>query len=788
MLLAGVPSFIRYVFDVEEETKFLIYDYFENTSGIVCRTFDEFISAFDAVTLQKEDKDTQRIKELFWSYSGKNTCDSIVEQTLAFQPDDSLQLPTLYSFDIFDTLIARKVLQPRGVFYAVQDKICRFPEGFPEEFRMEYVAVRMQAEANMRERLYKSVGHYEISFDDIFSRLVEVYHLSNKQIDLLKQWEIDAELENVIPVKDKVAFAEQLIRDGEQVVLISDMYLSKEVIKAMLRKVSSLLAEAPLFLSSDKKVQKTTQLLYLDVYRSFAPYKFKEWHHYGDNKLADGEKAKAIGIIPHLHTPPAFNAFEQGIVNRYKNYDSYLLAGMLARVRVEQKMSEKEYYAFAHIGAYFIPYIAWAVRDAIARGINTLYFISRDGYFLQKIANTYIEIHNLALKTKYIFGSRRVWRVPGMVDKVDEEFFSYFGNFVGVNNYEKLLDGMDISHHVFQKMFPELGLKPGSPITQQELIAIREYLKKSEKYNSYILEKGVLERKVIINYLHQEIDFGEKIAFVEYWGRGYTQTSLSRLLDTAYGKKIDCICYYYRSILGSEDNIIRYNFSTNNTPLLFIEAIFANHPYDTVTGYSEKNGHIDPIMAKARFDTELFWCMEKYLPMFAEKFYSIPFRSKVETVEKEYSDFALYWYRDHQDDPVLVKSLGHLLDSVELWGEKREFAPAFTPAILAAIRQGKAVSAMTRSLKMSLARSTPALRTEYQKLSKVVSAKSAKSQVVSRKVRLIAKLDRNPQAFFADSKHPVLRAAGRICLSPVFEEYLGRALIQTIKFGLKFTN
>lgn len=785
MLAAGVHSFIRYIFDVEEETKFLIYDYFENTSGIVCKNYDEFINAFDVVANQEDDKDTPRVKELFWSYSGKNTCDSIVEQTLAFQPDDSLQLPTLYSFDIFDTLIARKVLQPRGVFYAVQDKICRFPEGFPEEFRMEYVAVRMQAEANVRERLYKSVGHFEISFDDIFARLAEIYPLPPKNIALLKQWEIEAELENVIPVDDKVAFAEQLIQDGEQVVLISDMYLPKEVIQSMLRKVSPMLAEAPLFLSSDRKVQKTTQLLYLEVYRHFTPYRFKEWHHYGDNKLADGDKAKAMGIIPHLHTPPSFNAFEQGIVNRYKNYDSYLLAGMLARTRVEQKMSEKEYYAFAHIGALFVPYVAWAVRDAIARGVKTLYFISRDGYFLQKVADAYIALHKLPLKTKYIFGSRRVWRVPGMVDHIDEEFFSYFGNLVGVSNYEKLLDGLDIPHHIFQKMFPELGLKPGSSITPGELTALREYFKKSEKYNEYLLEKSAHEREIVSRYFHQEIDFGEKIGFVEYWGRGYTQTSLSRLLDEANGSKMDCICYYYRSILGSEDNIIRLNFSTNNTSLIFVEAIFANHPYNTVTAYVEENGKLGPKMTRSRFDAELFWAMEKYIPILVEKFYSLTFMSNTATMEKVYSDFALYWYRDHQDDPVLVKSLGHLLDSVELWGEKREFAPAFTQAMLDAMRQGKTAGSMTRSVPISLARSTPAIRTEYQKLSKVSPAKPSSPKTVSKQAQLIAKLERNPRAFFADSKSVVLRNAGRVCLSPMLHASFGKALIGVVKFGLK---
>ena len=401
------------------------------------------------------------------------------------------------------------------------------------------------------------------------------------------------------------------------------------------------------------------------------------------------------------------------------------------------------------------------------------------------MADAYINPHKLPLKTKYIFGSRRVWRVPGMVDHVDEEFFSNFGNFVGVSNYEKLLDGLNMPHHIFQKMFPELDLKPGSPLASGELAALREYFKKSEKYNAYLLEKSSEEREVISRYFHQEIDFNEKIAFVEYWGRGYTQTSLSRLLDEANGNKMECICYYYRSILGSEDNIIRLNFTTNNTSIIFVEAIFANHPYNTVTAYTEEEGSIVPVMTRARFDAELFWAMEKYLPMVIEKFYSLPFMGKIETVEKLYSDVALYWYRDHQDDPVLVKTLGHLLDSVELWGEKREFAPAFTQAMLDAMKQGKSAGSMTRSVPMSLARSTPAIRAEYQKLSKATPAKPSSPKAISKQAQLIAKLERNPRAFFADSKSVALRNAGRVCLSPMLQASLGKALVGVVKFGLR---
>lgn len=47
--------------------------------------------------------------------------DKIIDSTIAFVPE-KVELPTLYSFDIFDTLFSRKVLDPVGIFYYVQEK------------------------------------------------------------------------------------------------------------------------------------------------------------------------------------------------------------------------------------------------------------------------------------------------------------------------------------------------------------------------------------------------------------------------------------------------------------------------------------------------------------------------------------------------------------------------------------------------------------------------------------------------------------------------------------------
>ena len=64
----------------------------------------------------------------------------IVEKTLAFQPHVE-KLPALYSFDVFDTLISRKVLDPKGIFYCVQERMYESGK-FSRSFVMRYPEVR----------------------------------------------------------------------------------------------------------------------------------------------------------------------------------------------------------------------------------------------------------------------------------------------------------------------------------------------------------------------------------------------------------------------------------------------------------------------------------------------------------------------------------------------------------------------------------------------------------------------------------------------------------------------
>ena len=781
LLAAGVKHFIRYIFDYSDESKFLIYDYFENTTGKICYTFNALLEVLNALDFEDDDNKTQSIIKKFWSYSGENDFEKIIQQTKNFTQITNLPLSNLHSFDIFDTLITRKVLKPCGIFYYVMERIVKSNVDFPEIFKFDYPHIRMNAESNAREYVRKNIGLYEISFDSIFERISSVFDLTEHQIELLKEWEIEAELNNILPIEENIQKAESLIHDGESVVLISDMYLDKKIITKMIESVSPKISKVPIFLSSDVKVQKTTQKLYLDVYRSFNSYTFKQWIHYGDNSFADESMALSIGIHPEIHTVPTFNDFEQGFVDFYNCYDIYQVAGMIARFRFYNKLNSKEYYAFAHIGLCFYPYISWAVQHAVKNNIRTLYFISRDGYFLKKIADSYISKYNIDIKTKYIYGSRRAWRLPAMIDDIDEEFFSNFGNFVGVDSYSKLLDSLSISESRFQTLFPDLNFDQSTIFTKKDLDSLRSFFKNSAKFKNYILEKAAEIRPIVIDYLKQEICFSEKFAFVEFWGRGYTQTLFGRLLDIAAGKEIDNIYYYFRSILPHEGRNIRHNFTTNSSGLIFCEAIFANHPLQTVKSYKRADDKIVQVMDKEEFDTELFLAMERYLPVFCELFSKMNFLKEKDTIERFCADFSLYWFNKHQDDPTIVDSLAHLKDSVELWGDVREFAPEFTSDTLIQIANGRPISTLTKSLTMSLARSSEEIRSEYAVLEAEKKNKQAKDSTRHKSLKeekLLLKLQKHPKKFFRDSKNPILKILSRICFTKLTKNILGKPLIQ----------
>lgn len=690
LLAAGVPNYIRYMFDIDDKDNLrdFVFDVKEMTCGTMCESFDALLNELSKVGSAKQEDQEKKahIKDLFWSYD-IDSCEKIFNACMehnALCVEDKV----LHSYDIFDTVIKRKCLSPVGVFAYVSQKLNSSEVEFPAFIKAKYRYVRMGCESNAREYVKKSLHvrsdkRTEITFDMIFDRMKELYALNNEQIDLLKKWELECELETVVANNDIVEEIKALVDKNEKVVFISDMYLPKEFIAKLINKVAPELSNIPLFVSSDIGSQKTTRGLYLDVFKLLDTYDFTEWVHNGDNANADQKQPELLGIKTRLIDKINWEVYEQKYLTANFTYDAYCCAAVMRRLKYEAKNDvelatlDKHYWdiTYNNVAAWLVPYVAWAVEDAYKKNVNTLYFISRDGYLLKLIADEVIRKKNIDIKTKYIYGSRKAWRIPSYIESVDDDFFEAHGHIADITDYNSLLEALRLDNNSFLEMLPELSyVSKLKYIKESDLKQVREILKSSVTYRKHILEIAKKERPIVLDYLKQEIDFNEKFVFVEYWGRGYTQECLGRLLREIK-PDTDNAFYYIRSIYFSDDKNIRYNMSNDTGSLVMTEAIFANTPYKTIVNYERTSNGIVPIIKDNEYcNKELQQALEIGLVKFVDKLYDICFVDE-DACLHALSQFGISHYRSNKRADVYVNVLAKLVDSVAINGEPREFAP-----------------------------------------------------------------------------------------------------------------
>lgn len=718
MLAAGVRRFVRYAFDLAafEENVRPGLSYEELSCGTMATSFEELLAALRDPR-PADDATVDRLLDTFWAYSSPETLDVLVDRALAFRHRD-VPLKTLYSFDVFDTVIHRRGVEPQSVFHYVAQKMAASDLAYPEDLQRRFPAVRSEAEISARNYYRRQEarvlsGELEIGFDDIYDRIADLYQLVPEQVEALKAWEIEGEVLSAIPDPGNVKRIKELVARGETVVLISDMYLPNAVLKRILAAADPVLAELPLYLSNDHGVQKTTKRLYLKVYEDLR-YDFREWIHTGDNLHADIKQASQMGITTRQCVKPELTGYPGDLAAYGNTFDAYLVGAMMREHDEDRSVSAVERFAYSYVAPYFVPYISWVIGDAIERGTRTLYFISRDGHHLKRIADALIEERGLDLRTHYLYGSRQAWRIASQIDELDEDIFRIHGNFSGVKTPEALLAAARLDAPTFAELFPEFEDVLFSDSFDTKLVrSILQAMKASARFHEHLLAVAAEARPLVTQYLRQEIDPDETYAFVEYWGRGYTQDCLTRLMDAAFGPGTGTRMYYARSIYPTMGESVRYHFTAASYNFLAAEAIFANLPYGTTEGYELRDGRVEPVFSPRPHDPALHAALERELPRFAREYGRQPFVDQ-EGIDRDVFRFAFSYYGSNPEDPSFAKHLAPLKDAAQLGDVEREYAPAFTIASLAKLLLWRdSIARYTRSPEMSLVRSSPIVQLAY---------------------------------------------------------------------------
>lgn len=282
---------------------------------------------------------------------------------------------TVHSFDLFDTLLARRCVAPHGVFLEVERALGA--PGFAEARRaMEY-------------RLAAGAAPFDLY--DIYTQLVTAGTLTRRDADRLCAAEIECEFDNALPIMENL----RLVAPGDLVV--SDMYLPREILRRLLRHIG-LWIPVELFVSNAGKHHGTIW-----------PHLLQRWlvvRHLGDNAHADVATPTAHGI-PCLHY---VGAGLSGVEQALAQIGQTALARVLRALRLSNPYpagtQEAELWVLAtQLNLpLLVLFSAELRRQRDALGKSRLLLSARDCFFLAEIfASLYP-----AEPTAYVHVSREV--------------------------------------------------------------------------------------------------------------------------------------------------------------------------------------------------------------------------------------------------------------------------------------------------------------------------------------------------------------------------------------------
>lgn len=504
--------------------------------------------------------------------------------------------PKLYSFDVFDTLITRTVAIPTGIFTIMQNELCSNQQyqNIPDFIRTSFCLLRIEAEKRARRDCGGNKCE-DITLDEIYKK-IEENGITKNEAELIKQLEVETEKRNIIPINANIDKLKKLIAEGKEVILVSDMYLPSNIIRELLLPFGECFQNIPIYVSCEYKKCKHTGNLFRIIRRD-KEIAFHEWNHYGDNPVNDVKSALKLGIHGnHLRYPSLYD-YEKKLNNSVEGY-AQLVLGTARNIRINTTQTIKESVGSCIAGVILYPYVSWVLENAQNQGIEKLYFVARDGYVLKQIADIIINQKKLPIRTEYLYGSRKAWRMCALTTEMNH--FSIrelidLSNYNFITTVDLLAQTLQVeTESIYQNSSTAEKLK-GNKLRYYELYQIIEELEDSIKFSDLLESKFYAQREKCLGYLKQTIDFSERMAFVELSGSGYTQHCLQILLDKIHPDTVVNSFYY---VCKEKKNYIycnNYRFLQKNIKNSYVVELFARSLENQTIGYEERDGKYYPI-------------------------------------------------------------------------------------------------------------------------------------------------------------------------------------------------
>lgn len=472
--------------------------------------------------------------------------DTIYEQNEYWQSSyqelkDKIDKVEIVSFDIFDTLIMRKIFSPEDVFRLLEEKV--------------RVELKLDCEiANVRAQAASMCGSYA-TINEIYQYIKQQTNLIDKNIIDIMQLEKDIDIDLCITRRDIADLYEYCLTCGKEVYLISDMYYTLQDIKRILDKCGVKVPDDEhIWISCEKKADKVSGSLW-EKYSKLVSKDIR-CLHIGDNKTGDAKNPVIYGIDSYYIMSAKDMLMKSSILELASSVntvsDSICLGLVAAKLfnspfalcSTNGKVSydDSEIYGYCVYGPLLEKFLIWLYYNSRKDGIDKLLFFARDGYFLEKDYKVVSELLNDGYEQDwcYLPISRRLIYMATMENEDDFKrvvAFPYVGTFA---EYMKSRFGIIVTEVTSEYNNRQINAVGDS----------KDILEWIQPYKDEIIKKAKRERENYLRYLKTDGDMQKGLTYgtVDLGYYGTNQYYLQRLT----GIKTKGYCFY--ACLG-KDNV-----------------------------------------------------------------------------------------------------------------------------------------------------------------------------------------------------------------------------------------
>jgi FMN phosphatase YigB (HAD superfamily) len=294
------------------------------------------------------------------------------------------------SFDLFDTLLLRRVHEPGLVKAAVARAVAArareagLPWSGPKVLRLRDAVVKAH-----RDRTGQTHADREARYPEYMTEVLGRVFGADRAAALLPEitdYELALEQALIVPRADLVAWLRELHAAGKRLLVLSDIYLPSDHLRRLIGAAGFLDVLDDVYSSADTFLAKASGRAFLHL-RDRHGLDVGRWLHVGDNPISDGWQPATLGVRA-LVLRDVSERTRQTLARRYAAYGAgrpfwrgralqQLMLPLEAENGPRPPRYVEGYNFFAPLVGAFIQRIAERTREL---GIRRAYFLSREGW------------------------------------------------------------------------------------------------------------------------------------------------------------------------------------------------------------------------------------------------------------------------------------------------------------------------------------------------------------------------------------------------------------------------